>query len=194
MENIIALKDTVATLHQVLELKTPGSQESIFQLFYYGAMVTIALANIILVIYIFTKNNKKDESKDERNRKINLLKTLILDYKMEIFYSFFHQIKEESKMLLTKELSDEEKTQINGKINDLGIEFRQDFTDIFIAIDVVLYQRILSKSDKLIDNLTENIFDEGVNLSHQPKFNELIIKPINESKTDIIKILFSYSG
>jgi len=65
---------------------------------------------------------------------------------------------------------------------------------MFIAIDEGLYNKILLKVDDLIDSLTNTIFDEGINLSHQPKYEELISKKIKESKTDILKILFSYTG
>ena len=42
--------------------------------------------------------------------------------------------------------------------------------------------------------MTNNIFDEGINLSHAPKFEELIINEITNTKTHIIKLLFEYSG
>ena len=48
----------------------------------------------------------------------------------------------------------------------------------------------MRESDLLLDGLTNDIFDEGVKLSFEPKFEELIANKIVMRKTQIIKILF----
>ncbi len=161
---------------------------------YSASTVVIAVANLFLVLYIFFKNNEKDKNLNEKNRRINLLKTLILDYNMKKFYDFFDNVILKTTQLNENNIDITKKREINDEINDLASNFRQSFIDLFLAIDKVLYEKILAQTDSLIDGLTNCIFDEGVNLQHKPKFEELITKEIRQSKTEIIKIMFLYSG
>ncbi len=158
------------------------------------ASVIIALVNLGLIIYFFKKRNKKNDSINERNRKLGLLKTLVLDYNLKYLYQFFEDVYETTNELRKSDIENSKKQEINERLTDLGKNLRQKFTDIFLALDKSLYDRILKSSDSLLDGLTNDIFDEGVNLSHAPKFDELITRKISETKTKIIGILFDYSG
>lgn len=162
-------------------------------LFSFSTLI-IAIANAFLVYYIFRKNSTKDYDNNEKNRKINLLKTLVLDYNMDKLYSFYQEVCKNTESLKTKNISEKDKCSINEKIKDLATNHRQNFIDLFLGIESSLYDKMISQMDKLIDGLTETIFDEGINLSHEPKFEECITKVIKENKTGVIKILFSYSG
>ena len=99
-----------------------------------------------------------------------------------------------SHLILINNLSIKEKSRINENIQEKAVELRQNFIDVFLAIDNNLYQTLLSKIDELIDSLTITIFDEGINLAHRPKFDKEISNRIRESKTAIIGVLFSYTG
>ena len=170
------------------------SEKSILDSIYSISTLVIALVNVFLIIFIFLRNNKKDASIVEKNRKINLLKTLILDCNMNKYYSFYMKICRTAKKLKREGLNLSEKELINEQIADYAVELREGFTDLFIAIDKKLYDDILKRTDELIDCLTDKIFDEGINLSHGPKFDEEISTEIRNSKTDILELLFSYSG
>lgn len=119
---------------------------------------------------------------------------MILDYNMQHLYQFFEDLKIESKKLTVNNLDDVAKKEINEKMLSYGNELRQKFIDPFLAIDSNLYNNILHSVDELQDSMTNTIFDEGINLSHAPKFNELITSEITKTKTQIIKLLFEYSG
>jgi hypothetical protein len=77
MENEIILQDTIRSINQTI---TVQSNSSLWDNVYNIAMVVIALANICLVVYIFIKDRKRNEQINEKNRKIGLMKTLLLDY------------------------------------------------------------------------------------------------------------------
>lgn len=171
-------------------LQTTSTLDSLCKI----ATVCIALINIILTFYIFLINTNKSDVNIEKNRKISLLKTLILDYNLKYLYDFFEHFMQESKKLKTDGLNDQQKTEINNKLLVYGSKLRQNFVDPFLAIDSKLYQNIINSIDSLLDNTTNNIFDAGINLSHEPKFKELITNKITETKTYIIKLLFNYSG
>ena len=192
MDNIFALTDSIHVIKQTIEVSSPLQNTSILDTIYKIATVCIAFINVCLVIYIFVRNNNKDNKNSEKNRKMSLLKTLILDYNMKYLYLFFEDLRKETNKLTVANLSDDAKREINEKLLLYGNELRQKFIDPFLAIDSKLYDNILHSIDILLDNMTNSIFDEGINLSHAPKFEELIINKITNTKTHIIKLLFEY--
>lgn len=194
MDNIFALTDSIHVIKQTIEVSSPLQNISILDTIYKIATVCIAFINVCLVIYIFVRNNNKDNKNSEKNRKMSLLKTLILDYNMKYLYLFFEDLRKETNKLTVANLSNDAKREINEKLLLYGNELRQKFIDPFLAIDSKLYDNILNSIDILLDNMTNSIFDEGINLSHAPKFEELIINKITNTKTHIIKLLFEYSG
>lgn len=196
MDNILSLADSIHAIKQTIEVTAPLQAQniSILDAVYKIATVCIAFINVLLVFYIFRRNTNKDAKNIEKNRKLSLLKILILDYNMQHLYQFFEDLKIESKKLTVNNLDDVAKKEINEKMLSYGNELRQKFIDPFLAIDSNLYNNILHSVDELQDSMTNTIFDEGINLSHAPKFNELITSEITKTKTQIIKLLFEYSG
>ena len=96
--------------------------------------------------------------------------------------------------LKVSDLAHNQKKEVNEYLLAYSTQLRQNFIDSLLAIDKKLYSDILKETDNLIDGLTIDIFDAGINLSHEPKFIELITNKLTETKTKIIQILFSYSG
>jgi hypothetical protein len=194
MGNQILLPDSLNTIRQTIEVVVPTQNISALDVVYKIATVIIALVNVGLVIYIFFKNSKRDVSHKEKSRKLNLLKTLVLDYSMNYFYDFFRNLDEEVKKLQNKNLGNAGKQAVNENLLSYGKTLEQKFTDLFLGIDQELHKNIKQKIDKLLDGFTENIFNENINIYTDDNFNDLIINKIILSKTQIIKILFNYSG
>ena len=113
---------------------------------------------------------------------------------MKHLYDFFDRIDKETQVFLKDGLSISEKKTSNDILIDFGKVLRQKFIDTLIAIDKGLYDDIILATDNLLDSLTESIFNEGINLSHPPMFEQKITNTVTESKTCIIKTLFSYKG
>ncbi len=194
MQDTLVIKDTIDAICCTLGCKGVLPEKSLLDNICSVASIIIAIANIVLIIFIFRHNNKKVDSDKEKTRRQHLLKTLVLDYNMSKFYSFYQEIHKETNALLVNNLSTEDKSLINENIKKKAVELRQNFIDMFLAIDENLYQMLLSKIDELIDSLTNTIFDEGINLAFKPKYDEEVSKRIRESKTAIIGVLFSYTG
>lgn len=194
MQDTLIIKDTIDAICCTLGFKEVLPEKSLLDNICSVASIIIAIANVVLIIFIFRHNNKKDDTDKEKTRRQHLLKTLVLDYNMSKFYSFYQEIHKETNALLVNNLSTADKSRINESIKEKAVEFRQGFIDMFLAIDENLYQMLLSKIDELIDSLTNTIFDEGINLAFKPKYDEEVSKRIRESKTAIIGVLFSYTG
>ncbi|MDD2413342.1 MAG: hypothetical protein PHN55_11315 [Dysgonamonadaceae bacterium] len=194
MQDTLIIKDTIDAICCTLGCKGVLPEKSLLDNICSVASIIIAIANVVLIIFIFRHNNKKDDSDKEKTRRQHLLKTLVLDYNMSKFYSFYQEIHKETNALLANNLSNEDKSRINENIKEKAVELRQNFIDMFLAIDDNLYKMLLSKIDELIDSLTNTIFDEGINLAFKPKYDEEVSKRIRESKTAIIGVLFSYTG
>ncbi|MBN2650546.1 MAG: hypothetical protein JXR50_12460 [Prolixibacteraceae bacterium] len=194
MQDTLIIKDTIDAICCTLGCKGVLPEKSLLDNICSVASIIIAITNVVLIIFIFRHNNKKDDSDKEKTRRQHLLKTLVLDYNMSKFYSFYQEIHKETNALLANNLSNEDKSRINENIKEKAVELRQNFIDMFLAIDDNLYQMLLSKIDELIDSLTNTIFDEGINLAFKPKYDEEVSKRIRESKTAIIGVLFSYTG
>ena len=172
---------------------TVPPQESLdyLDIAFKSATICIALFNIYFASKIFRIKNKKEDSEKERDRKIQLLKTLVLDHNLKHYYSVFDEIEAKLTELKTPNLNDENKSAIDTSIADLFIKLRRKFYDSLLAIDNALYNTIIGYSDELQTNLTNAIFDPGVNLSHAPKYDELIQEKVINTKTEIIKKLFN---
>jgi hypothetical protein len=188
------LIDTLVVIKQTLAVAPNTANSFPLDTIYKISMIFIAVFNVVFAVYIFLVKSRKDDHSNEKNRKINLLKTLILDYNLEHLYDYFEQIDVETRKLIQLDLSNDEKKIINDKILENGKFIRIKFIDILSAINKSLYDNLIILIDKMQDSFTESIFDEGINLNHKPKFEEKITKIIQETKTSTIKLLFNYKG
>ena len=188
------IHDTIHVVKTISINNFPIENTSSLDETYKIAMICIACFNLIFAIYIFIVKNKKDHNTNEKNRKINLLKTLILDNNLKFLYQYFEEIDNDTIKLKVADLTIEQRKVINDSILEKGKLFRFKFIDSLNAIDNVMYKGFISNVDKLQDSITESIFDAGINLSHKPMFEEKITKTIVETKTILIKLIFNYNG
>lgn len=158
------------------------------------ATVFIAVANILWIIYVFFQNKKSTDDRDERSRKLGLLKTLVLDCSMPLLYKFFSDVKVEVEKLRERNLNDDAKKRINASIIELEQKFENDFLDVLLAINNSLYEDMKTQADNMVDQFTDAIFDPGINLYVEDKFNDKIASKLVETKRMMIKTLFSYKG
>jgi hypothetical protein len=159
-----------------------------------SATICIALFNAYFVIKIFRVKNKNDECEKERDRKIQLLKTLVLDHNLKNFYSIFDEIEDELLKLKQANLLIQNKKNIDSNIQNMFINLRRKFYNPLLAVEDDLFVNIEQKCDELQSHFSLTIFDAGINLSHLPKYDDLINEKLIETKTNIIKTLFSYRG
>lgn len=159
-----------------------------------SATIIIAGTNLFFAYRFFYFKNKKDDLDKEKDRKINWLKTLILDHSLKDYYSFFDDLEIELNKLKSVNLTNLEKQVIDEKNAELFVSVRRKFIDILLIADNQIYSDTQNLFDKLQEELTETIFNQGINLNHQPKFDDEILRRLSATKTDVIKKIFNYRG
>lgn len=155
------------------------------------ATVLIAFFNAWFAYVIFKRKDKKEDETKEADRKLALMKTLILDHNLKYMYAFFDDL-----ILHLTELkqNNANKRSIEQYIQTDFKALNEKFINLLAAIDLNLHRELLQISDNFRDKLVENIGDEGINLYVPSKFSDLIEKPYGKFKQDIIACLFNYKG
>lgn len=163
--------------------------------------IITAIAGFALAFYVFVYQRKKDSvDRNDRiiettkNIRIDWFKTTIVQPNLTYLYDFYKQLHLTSTRLTVANLSLTDKSLVIEEIKNSCYEFRQLFIDLTGAVDSSIQTRIQQNIDRLLDEITTVVFDQGVNLFHIPAFNDKIEKPINTSKNDLFTILFSYQG
>lgn len=159
------------------------------------AMLAIGVTNIFVCIKIFTQSSHREDVHWKQQHNLEAFRTLVLDAKIPTFYESMEKIKVQCEKLTKKDLDKAKRDEINKNLLRLFANLRLQFIDLLLAIDKDrLYIPILQKSDALSDALTGAIYDEGINLSHPPMYHEKIDCPIEEAKTEIIRVLYGFEG
>lgn len=149
---------------------------------YKIATVIIALANIVFAIIIFKRNKKRE-----------LVKTLVLDYSIQHFYNYFESLDTELSKL-KKQCDDRTKKNIEKNIQSLGVEFEQKFIDLFLYVNPELHENIKHKVDDMVGKLMTSIFDEGINIYVEAQYNEKIANEVIVTKASLISLLLEKSA
>lgn len=170
------------------------STPSILDIIYKVATVLIATVNTFLVVYFFVRKKNVDDKREDKSRKIQWLKAIVLDYNLKHLYAFFDNVEMHTGVLLNQSITDSEKSTIEEYIQDEVSLLRKKFLDMFIAVDMRLYKELLDVIDSLMAEITKALSDKGSNLNHKPKYEECIVKPLMESKTEVIRVIFKYEG
>lgn len=124
-----------------------------------------------------------------KKTKHNILKTLILDYNLKFFYEYFTDIKKISEKLKSKDIDPRIKTDISQELVQCTQTFRQEFIDLFFSVNQDLYKELDGKAQKLLDDLSNAIGDDGINLYIESKYSECIAGKIVEHESKMIKLL-----
>ena len=157
------------------------------------AMAVIALANIFLTFYIFMQGRKDTSESVNKQRKFELVQSLILNNRLPLLYSFYDAVANECRRLLVKN-DQQTKLAVNETNMALLKRFRQDFVMPFNVVDHELFVSLKETADDLIDGITEVIFDEGINLKHEPKFNEMITEPLSRNRNAMLSKLYEMAN
>lgn len=160
---------------------------------YKVAMIIIGVVNASFAFYIFYYRNRVEKKKELENLRRDILNSFVLKYKLQTFYDYFTELVTNSEKLLDRQASlDDVKIILDDKNQDVFSSVRKSFTEYLDAVDVSLYKKILKICDDLQGEISENLFDENVDLRDKCVYKEYILSPIQTSQKEILVALFSY--
>lgn len=162
-------------------------------LVYKVAMIIIGVVNASFAFYIFYYRNRVEKKKELENLRRDILNSFVLKYKLQTFYDYFTELVTNSEKLLDRQASlDDVKIILDDKNQDVFSSVRKNFTEYLDAVDASLYKKILKICDDLQGEISENLFDENVDLRDKCVYKEYILSPIQTSQKEILVALFSY--
>lgn len=160
---------------------------------YKVAMIIIGVVNVSFAFYIFYYRNRVEKKKELENLRRDILNSFVLKYKLQTFYDYFTELVINSEKLLDRQASlDDVKIILDDKNQDVFSSVRKNFTEYLDAVDASLYKKILKICDDLQGEISENLFDENVDLRDKCVYKEYILSPIQTSQKEILVALFSY--
>lgn len=156
------------------------------------ATLVIAVGGLILSGYVFFQERKYSEVQNDSNRRLELLKTLILDHNMEAFYEIFSRLVSSTEKLKHENETENHRSDVENEIQDCLRNLNEQVIMLFHAIDQVLYSSLLNESDLCRDKLVEKIGNENLDFSIPDLYRENILAHITQAQHRMIKIIFDY--
>lgn len=129
------------------------------------ATVLIAVVSVYLAYRVYEWTKQDAEHQTEQQRKLEMFKTLVLDYRMNLFYQFVDQISVKAESLITCS-SMQQRMAINEELLTEFCSVRLRFLETLKIVDSdLLYTPCLSILDGLSDSLSETISKEELDFS-----------------------------
>ena len=169
------------------------NQLSNLEIYNMYANIVIAVLALLFSIYIYYITKKNENNKNNKDRENESFNVFIIQHNLKSLFIFYDDILSIMKPLEMNKLTDDEKQLINDKLQDSLKSLRFGFIDLFLAIDKNLYDNMKNITDSVVDELTNEMFDEGINLNNTQKFEDEIISRISQSKTETIKKLYDFN-
>lgn len=154
------------------------------------ATVIIALVNVILVIWIFVRQNKIDKQDDEKSHQYSLKLNIIMEHRMQLFYKYYDDLKNVLALLMENNLTNQNKVQVNNQMLEYSGLFDNEFLQLFEAVDESMGKDLRKVNDEMVDNITKSIFDEGINLYVRNMYHDHIDNRIITARKKMLKIMY----
>lgn len=189
IQNIV-FTDTLVNTNKIVSQGSVSVLDTVYKI----SMVIISACNFLFAFYLFYYNKKEGKKKEKKTERKALLNNLVLRYKLVDFYFFYNSLLKESLILLEEDniSLEDKKISLDDKYSDVFSNFRLTFIESLGAIDDVLYSEVLTIADNLQAVLSQNLFDEGVNLNVKDKYKEMIEEPIANAQREILAALYKY--
>ena len=176
---------------------TPKTCTSFIDVLCEISMVLIALFNVFYVWKLNKSENQDKEVQRKKERKSDMLKTIVLFPNLNKMYSFLDNLWVELYKLKLEGENDKNvdkenliKQEIEPKIQLLFTSFRSDFIIVINATVPDLGNKIEQISDTMRDTILQNMADPGINLWIPKYFNDKIKSVYEKGKMDMVNALF----
>lgn len=152
--------------------------------------IIIATFTLGFSIYIWYVSQHKEKKNEHTSRKVDFLKSIVLDNNLVYFFQFHDQILTFLESFKGRTISNSDRSTISLLMIDELSRYRLRFYDLILPIDRKLYETLKNSSDTLIDDLTIKIFDttfDHFNIQNfENSISNLIIETRNKSLEAII--------
>lgn len=200
-DSLNILRDSLALLQDSLDhINATASQDtntttttfwgvlsSLLDVVYKLGMVVIALVNIYFAKKLHKKQDAKEEKKNDSDHKVALLKTLILDNNLPVFYDFFDDLAIETDKLKNEKANTK---AIETEIQKVFRGLNEGFIDLLQGIDEDLYNSILAISDNTRETIILSMAEYKLNVEKVHK--EHVSDPVANMKKEVIRKLFEF--
>jgi len=165
------------------------------------AQAVSAAVSLLLAIFIFIYQRridkaakKEDSSTHDRDNRLDLIRQIIIVPNINILSTFYKSIIDIQKRYKTSPPNEIEKILINDSAKDGFYELRRSFIHLLHAADISLANEIETNISALLDNVTQSIFDDAVDLTDPKIFERKIYSPVRLSQTTVYGLIMSYKG
>lgn len=166
------------------------------------ANVIITLLALALTYYVFVYQKNKDKKdteeqkiKDNRDKKIQWFKELIILPRLDKIDSTFKKIEEKLKEEIDcSDLEQNKKDVLISHIKNEAATFRKDFLVLIQQIEPSLYKLMQTYLDELVDKLTEAIYNDELKLNNNQTFEREVNQNIQGAYGKILNAIFDYKG
>lgn len=156
------------------------------------AMTVIAIVNVVLTFFIFSRTRKDNKSVEDKHHRFEMMHSLIMEHNITRLYDFYDRVSEVcTKLQLSEEQS--VKDEVNNAVKGEAKKFRLRFLTLFNVVDPALYRSLLEVSDHLVDGITNSIYNPGIKLTYEPKYDEEISQKISKSRIEMLTKLYHMS-
>lgn len=199
---LLMVKDTILHINSqeptflkktIIEVLYNSQTSNWLDVIYKLAMIIIGIVNASFAFYIFYYRNNVERKKDFEKLRRDILNNFVLKYKLPAFYEYFTDLVAKSEDLMrSKNDMDDIKILLDDLYQDMFSAIRKNFTEYLSAVNDKLYKDILGLCDGLQGELSQNLFDEDVDLKVQTNFENFIVNPILSYQKTILSELFNY--
>lgn len=167
------------------------------------ANIIIAAVSLLLAFYIFIYQRDKDKKSDYKTAKLNEQNINLQWFKELIIQPHYDLVIETYRNLInyTIDFQSPGDTLYHEKINvyigflkDHLFHLRRNFIALFETVDPKLYTQAIAIIDEVIDNITNNILNQDVDLTVRDTYESIILKEIISSKNKMIKLIYTYKA
>lgn len=156
------------------------------------ANIIIAFFTLGFSVYIYIKTSTVDIKKHKSDKKIEFLKTIILERNMSYFFDFHENILSFLLTFKNRTISNNDKITISIFLTDEAAKYRSKFYDLLLPFDRDLYTHIKNNSDNLTDILVLKINDTQINYLDINNFENEIENFIIDNRNDSLSSIFNF--
>lgn len=166
-------------------------ETSILEIIEKISTIIIAGFTLYFSCYLFKYQNKKDK----KDLKLEWYKLIVIETKFHLVFSFFENVSNILSNLKPNSLDNSiTKSEINENILKELSNLDHNLISLLLSVDSMLYNCIKTQFDNLVDDLTNILSDDTIDLTNELVYSDNVSSTISKYKTQILKIFVEFKG